>query len=555
MRLRLTASTLVLGLAVTACSGEKSAGDGGGTVIAGMGNDPSSLFPFLAQEETGFAVTDLVFEKLAAIGPSLSSVGDKEFSPRLAKSWDWSPDSLSITFHIDPAARFHDGTPVTANDVRYSFRIVKDTALGSPTTALVANIDSVSVSDSLTATFWFKRRTVTQFFDAVYQVTPVPEHVYGKVPVAQLRMSEVTRNPVGTGRFRFARYEPGVRVELVADTANFRGRPNLDRVIFMLAQAPTAASQSVLAGQMDFYVAFPIDQIDQLERSTVARPIVYQQNGYAFALFNAFARKSTTRPHPILSDVNVRRAASMAVDRASMLTNVFKTTGRLAYGPFPTGVPLSDSTIGPPAYDTTAAGKLLDDAGWKRGPDGVRTKNGRPLAIEILAPSTSLIRIRYAELMEAQLNRAGFRVEVVKAGGAEFGARAGSRDYDITILNVFTDPSVAGIQQFWSSSGIAAGSNFALYRNRTVDAALDSASWARTPDAMRGHVSRAFRQIIADAPAIWLYSSGTTAAVHRRIETAPLPRNGWWNSLAEWSIPADKRIDRDRVGLRPVANP
>jgi hypothetical protein len=118
--------------------------------------------------------------------------------------------------------------------------------------------------------------------------------------------------------------------------------------------------------------------------------------------------------------------------------------------------------------------------------------------------------------MEAQLNRAGFRVEVVKAGGAEFGARAGSRDYDITILNVFTDPSVAGIQQFWSSSGIAAGSNFALYRNRTVDAALDSASWARTPDAMRGHVSRAFRQIIADAPAIWLYSSGSTAGSRRR---------------------------------------
>jgi peptide/nickel transport system substrate-binding protein len=555
MRLRLTASALVLGLAISACSGEKSAGDGGGTVIAGMGTDPSSLFPFLAQDETGFAVNELVFEKLAAIGPSLSSVGDKEFSPRLAKSWDWSRDSLSITFHIDPAARFHDGRPVTANDVLYSFRIVKDPALGSAYTQLITNIDSVSVADSLTATFWFKRRTATQFFDAVYQVIPVPEHIYGKVPVAELKMSDVTRNPVGTGRFRFARYEPGVRVELVADTANFRGRPSLDRVIFMLAQAPTAASQAVLTGQMDFYVAFPIDQVDQLDSSKVARPIDYQQNGYAFAVFNAFARKSTSRPHPILSDLNVRRAASMALDRSAMLTNVFKTTGRLAYGPFPTGVPLSDSTIGAPPYDTTAAGKLLDDAGWKRGADGVRTKNGRPLTVEILAPATSLIRIRYAELMQEQLNRAGFRTEVAKAAGPDFGARIGSRDYDITILNVFTDPSVSGIQQFWSSSGAAAGSNFSLYRNRTVDAALDSASWAPTADAMRGHVSRAFRQIIADAPAIWLYSSGSTAAVNRRIETAPLPRNGWWNSLAEWSIPADKRIDRDRIGLRPAANP
>jgi peptide/nickel transport system substrate-binding protein len=542
---------------VAACSGDKTTagGDGGGTVIAGMGGDPSSLFPFLAQEETGFAVNDLVFERLAAIGPSLSSVGDKGFTPRLAKSWDWARDSMSITFHLNPAARFHDGTPVTAGDIRYAFRIIKDTTLGSSFTPLVTNIDSVTVVDSLTATVWYHRRTATQFFDAAYQLIPVPEHIYGKVPVAELKTSNITANPVGSGQFRFAKYEPGVRVELVADTANFLGRPKLDRVIFVLQQPPATAAQSVLAGQMDFYVAFPIDQVDRLETSTIARPIIYEQNGYAFAGFNMFARKSTTRPHPILSDVRVRRAASMSLDRAAMLTNIFKNTGRLAYGPFPTGVFLSDSTIGPPPYDTAAAGKLLDEAGWKRGSDGVRVKNGRPLAIEIMAPATSLPRIRYAELMQEQLNRVGFRVDISKAAGPDFGARIGSRDYDMMLLNVFTDPSVAGIQQFWSTSGIASGSNFELYQNRTVDAALDSATWAPTPEAMQRYVSRAFKQIIDDAPAVWLYSSGSTGAVNRRIETAPLPRNGWWNRLAEWSIPADKRIDRDRIGLRPAGTP
>ena len=94
-----------------------------------------------------------------------------------------------------------------------------------------------------------------------------------------------------------------------------------------------------------------------------------------------------------------------------------------------------------------------------------------------------------------------------------------------------------------------------LYKNRSVDAALDSATWAAKPDDRRRLVSRAFRQIIDDAPAVWLYSAGTTAAVNRRIETAPLPRDGWWNRLPEWSIPADKRIDRDRLGLRPAATP
>lgn len=553
MRLRLAASTVALGL-LAACAGDKSAGNGGGTVIAGMGTDPTSLFPFLAQDETGFAANDLMFEKLAAIGPSLSSVGDKDFTPRLAKSWDWARDSMSITFHLDPAARFHDGTPVTANDVRYSFRIVKDTALGSTFTTLIANIDSVTVGDSLTATVWYHRRTATQFFDAAYQLIPVPEHIYGKVPVAQLKTSDITRNPVGSGRFRFMRYEPGVRLELVADTANFLGRPKLDRVIFMLGQAPVSAAQAVLAGQMDFFVAFPIDQADRLDSSTVVRPVDYQANGYGFAILNTFARKSTTRPHPILGDVNVRRALSMSLDRRGMLTNVFKNTGRLAYGPFPTGVPLSDTTLAAPAYDTTAAGKLLDAAGWKRGPDGVRQKNGKPLTIEIATPATSVIRTRYADLMQAQLNRVGFRAEIDKVG-QDFGARLGSHDFDMIIMAVNTDPSISGIQQYWSTAAIPSGSNLALYSNRKVDADLDSASWALTPAAVHNYVSRAFKQIIDDAPAVWLYSAATTAAINRRIDAAPMPRNGWWNSLAEWSIPADKRIDRDRIGLRPAATP
>ena len=555
MRLRKAAFLSFAALTLAACSGDKSGGAGGGTLIAGMGTDPSSFLPSLVMDETGDAVTDLLFLKLAEIPANLSSVGDAGYKPRLAKSWDWSKDSLSITFHIDPAARWHDGTPVTAGDVRYTYGIIRDTTLGSGFTQLITNIDSVTVGDSLTATFWYHRRSLTQFFDAVYQVIPVPEHVYGKVPVRELGTSDVVRNPVGSGQFRLGKYEPNIRVELVADTANFLGRPKLDRVIFTLAQAPTAAAQQVLAGQMDFYIAFPVDQVDKLDSSKVVRPVPYEQNGYAFGGMNLFDRKSPTRPHPVLGDVNVRRALSMSLDLKSMLTNVFKTSGRAAYGPFPTGVPLSDSTIGVPAYDTAAAAKLLDDAGWKRGANGVRMKNGRPLSIEIVVGATSITRGRYADLMQEQLNRAGFKVEVARAAGAEFGARMGKRDYDIILINVFTDPAVAGIQQFWATAGMQSGTNFLRYQNRAVDAALDSATWARTPDAMHKYVSSAFRQIIADAPAVWLYSATTTAAVNRRFDDIELPRDGWWGRIPEWSIPADKRIDRDKVGLAPAAKP
>ena len=114
---------------------------------------------------------------------------------------------------------------------------------------------------------------------------------------------------------------------------------------------------------------------------------------------------------------------------------------------------------------------------------------------------------------------------------------------------------MAGIQQYWSSAGAKAGSNFLLYRNRAVDAALDSASVELKPDAMRRQVSRAFKQIIDDAPAVWIYTASTVAAASRRIDIPDLPHDGWWGSLPEWSSPADKRIARDRVGLRPATTP
>lgn len=555
MRNRIAALALAAAVVVSGCSDNKAGGDGGGTVIIALGSDPGSLFPLLVTDEAADATTDLLFLKLADIGPDLASVGDAGFKPRLAKSWDWSRDSLQITFHLDPAARFHDGTPVTGGDVRYSFRLAKDTTLGSGFPPLIANIDSVSVPDSLTAKFWYRRRSPSQFFDAVYQIAPVPEHVYGKIPVADIKTSEITRHPVGSGRFRFVKWEPGVRLELVADTANFLGRPKIDRVIFIPGQAPTSTAASVLAGEMDFFASFPIDQVDQLDSSSVARPIPYVQNGYGYMGMNQFDRKSKTRPHPVLSDVNVRRAISMSIDRQAMLTNVFKTSGRLAYGPFPTGVVLSDTTVATPPYDTAKAGAMLDAAGWKRGPDGVRVKNGRPLAIELMVPTTSLIRLRYADLIEGQLSRAGFKVEVAKAAGPEFAARQAARDYDMAMITINVDASVAGIQQYWSSGAISSGFNYMLYRNRVVDASLDSAAVALDPAVMRRNVSRAFRQIVDDVPAVWLYTASTVSAANRRIEIPSLPRDGWWGDIPEWSIPADKRIDRDRVGLRPGATP
>src|SRR5262249_31349371 len=260
---------------------------------------------------------------------------------------------------------------------------------------------------------FFKKRLPEQFYDVAYQLFIVPEHVYGKVPLEALRTSEVIKTPVGSGRFRFVKWEPGVRLELVADTANFRGRPKLDRVIFKPYTDPSEAAAQILAGQADFIQAYPIDRISELDSSKFARALTVPTQQYTFLGMNPFVPRSTRRePHPIFADVRVRRALSMAVDRRAMLRNVFGDLGRIGYGPFPMGLTTSDSTLRLPPYDTVAAAALLDSAGWRRGANGMRSKNGRPLRFSTLVLSTSVPRTKYAVLLQEAFRRLGARADI-----------------------------------------------------------------------------------------------------------------------------------------------
>jgi peptide/nickel transport system substrate-binding protein len=550
-------SFLPLGIAVLlggcdAGTGSDSSGtaDVGGTVVLASAGDADFLFPSLTFTGTGRAVSDLVFDKLAEIGPELNTVGDKGFTPRLASRWDWASDSLSIAFHLDPRARWHDGRPVRASDVKFSFDVTRDPAVGSPVAPLIGGIDSISVRDSLTPVVWYRQRTPEQFYDFVYQIMVVPKHVYGAVPRAQLKTSDLMRKPVGSGRFRFVRWEPGVRVEIAADTANYRGRAKLDRVIWSISSDPGAALAKVLAGDADFWEALPAEQVGRLSSSgSDLRAQSYPGLQHAAMGMNLRDR-SSERPHPIFGDVRVRRALSMAVDRRAMLRNVFDTLGKISYGPFPRSLAVADTTIALPPYDVAHANALLDSAGWRTTPGGVRQKDGRPMEFGLLVPQSSKARMAYAVLLQQQLGGVGAKVSLDPVDFPTFMARLGARGFDAAMLGLNTDPSPSGARQAWHSvSAVKGGTNYVSYTNPRFDALLDSAISSFDPAATKVYARRAYQTLADDAPAIWLYDVLTMAAVHRRVRTPGMRADGYWAGLADWHIPASERIARDRAGL------
>jgi peptide/nickel transport system substrate-binding protein len=545
---------------LAACEGAeapKSTGPTGGTFIFAAPGDPLDLFPAFVTDVNANVVADLVFDHLADISRELTTTVDKTFSPRLARSWTWAPDSLSITFSLDPRARWHDGKPVTASDVRYSLRVFTDPKAASPVAPLLSNVDSVSAKDSLTAVVWFKKHTPEQFYDIAYQLYIVPEHVYGSIPLDSLRMSSAARAPVGSGQFRFVRWDRDVRIELIADTGNYHGRPGFDRIITIPTTDAATRRTQVLTGQADYTQNFAVDLLTQLDSSKVARSLFVPALQYAFMGMNLFAPKSTGQPHPLFGDVRVRRALSMAIDRAAILQSVFNGKGLTARGPFPMTLSAADSTLTAPRYDTVAAGALLDSAGWRRGANGMRSKRGAPMRFKLMFPAASVPRQKYAVFIQDQLRRLGAQVELEGVDTKVFtetiqpgGKTAGNFD---AVLHAFsTDPSPTGMRQNWGSAGISPqGQNILRYSNAKVDALVDSMAASFDPAKMKQYASRAFQQIMDDAPAIWLYDVSEIDAVNRRIAVGPLRADGWWHTLAEWSIPPDKRIARDSIGLTP----
>ena len=552
--MRRTLLPFVALVSLAACrSNERAAGTAatGGTVIMATSGDASSIFPPYVQDITGAAVRDQIYDRLAEIGDGLNTVGDAGFQPRLATRWEWAKDSLSIAFHLDPRARWHDGTPVRASDVRFSFDLFQDTTVASSVAPLITNIDSVSVRDSLTPVVWYKQRRPEQFYDFVYQIYIMPEHVFGKVPRNQLRTADVTRKAVGTGRFRLARWDAGQRIELVADTTNYRGRAKLDRVIWSVSPDFGTALAQLMSGQADFFDIIPPELVPRVDSSRTLHTIPYPALQYAYMGMNLHDPKQLSRPHPIFGDRRVRRALSMALDRKAMLQNVFGSQGKLSHGPFPSSIGVADTNLVMIPYDTAAASALLDSAGWtETTPGGVRQKNGRPLRFPLLVLVSSKSRMAYAVLIQNQLRKVGVQADLdqVQAGVAY--QRQISHDFDAALIAQGMGPSPGEFKQQWGSEGAPkGGQNYVGYMSRTFDAYVDSALATTDPSKTRAYMARAFQTAIDDAPAVWLYDISTIAGAHRRIQLAPMRADAWWAHLADWSIPPDARIDRDRIGL------
>jgi len=522
-------------LAFVACGDRPSTSPTGGTIVVGVRAAPERIHPAFAISTTERLLVDVLYERLARLGPDLDPANEAGFVKELATAWAWSADSSSVTFTLDPAARWHDGQPVRASDVAFSFAFVADPVVGSPSRSDLAGVDSVVANDSLTVTAWFNSRSAVRFHDLVMGLVPFPAHVWATRPREVASTDSLLRHPIGNGRFAFAGPFDPQEVVLLADSTHPRGRPRVDRLLVRAAPDPATNLARLRTGEVHVLDQLAPDAVLAIAADTTLVVRSGAAFDYGYLQFNLWVG-GTDAPHPVLSDLTVRQALTRGTSRTAIVRAVYDTFAVVAAGPFVSQQFGADNSLRT-RVDPAVADAMLDGAGWRRAEDGMRARNGTPLRLRVLVPTSAAPRIKIAEILQEQWRAIGVDLQIELLEPATMGERMRQRDFEAVIASIRTSVTPSGLRQSWGSAGAQPGGrNVGRYRSAAFDAQVDSAFATPQAATARRHFSRAYATLLEDAPAIFLYEASTIVAMDRRITAPPIRGDAWWFDLASWGM-------------------
>jgi peptide/nickel transport system substrate-binding protein len=504
------------------------------TVVIAATGDPSQLLPPLAVETVARDIGDQVYERLADLAPGAAPIDSTAYRPALATRWE-RLDSLTWRFHLRPGARWQDGVPVTAGDVRFSFEAFSDSQLDAPARPYLANRVAVHTEDSTTVVVRFAQPSAEQLYDATYHVRVIPRHIWSGKPKETWAADTAIGDLVGSGPYRVEAWKRGEFLRLVADSAA-REPPALRRVIWRFASDPDAALNLVLSHEADLLETVgAANRGERVSHDPELRLVRYPSATYGFLGYR-ISGGPRGQPHPVFGDVATRRALALAVDRATLARSAFGPDAKAPPGPMSQLLWIWDEGIRTIPFDTAEADRALVAAGWRRAAPGKpRQRGGRALAFDILVPSTSPTRRQLAVALQAMWQGVGAAVTVTAVDFPVFQERLGHGSFDAFIGAWLDEPSPRGLADQWTRAGWDA-LNFGHYANPAFDSLFARAGRSRDVAESRRLYREAMDTLNADAPALFLYAPANLAAVSRRIQGVEIDPYSWLSGLRSWRI-------------------
>jgi peptide/nickel transport system substrate-binding protein len=549
---------VALGLALGACGGDgadrPAAGKGGandegvgaghptftgaapgGTMIFLAEGDADDLNPLTFDNTQSYQVVHLLFRALARRDSTLSN-----YTPDLLERWE-RPDSATVILKVRPNLKWHDGQPVTAEDIVFTIQRQQDSATASPRQADVAGVESVRAVDPQTVEVKLNR-TGPSTVNALLEVIPIPRHLLQNVQPAQMRFNAFSQKPVGNGLFRFGSWTKGQQITVEANPDAPEGRPALDRIVIRVVPDATARLTQLLNGEADAMKISP-EQRAQLQNGRGVRLETAAQVRPGWIAFNQ-------QKAPV-NDAAVRRAFLMAINRPQIVQAQFGEQGTPALSPIPPGLREHNADVRPIPADPNGAKQLLEQAGWRdANGDGIREKGGQPLRIEVEVSSADQMRKDMLVFMQQQLRQAGIDLQIREMERASWVERLRGRQFTASFWGWGWGPGVMGPNAemlFHTRSIPPNGANFAGYSNPKADALIDSILVENDTTRARGMWKQLEQQVVDDAVYAPVFLDPEFYAVNQRFANVKFRGPEWWEDAIYWSIPENRRLPRDRA--------
>lgn len=505
--------------------------NGNKTIVLAMTNAYETLNPFGSSGNYTDIISDMVFDRLV-----VSNI-DGSCDERLAERYEVESDRSAITFYLNKNAKFHDGVPVTADDVVFSARLnsnphflsLKRNSMryfaGTDDSGLELSPGSLRVEkvDDYAVKFVFKRpineETILTLFNRYFYV--VPKHVYGKYTPEQLSAGDLWKNNmVGSGPLKYESSVDGERVEFTVNKDYYLGGINCDRVILRVVESSQLLS-GLLAGEIDVVVGGGLASIPLSDW-----PAVLEENdivgysgrtyGYQAMIVNMKSKK--------LASPKIRNAINMAINRELLTEALMEGEASVMYGMYQNYHPYYKVGLEEPVYNPEKAKRQLEEAGY----DFSQT-------LDLIVPIGNEIRIQSTVLIQQDLAAIGVKTNITQYDFATLMQKMRTAEFDLGMCGSAgsVDPSEPYVWLNWQ--GVT---NFPCLYDDTYSVMFEDATYELDPAARKDKFARIQAYEMEDSPIIYLYSQNSLLAYNsKRVSNMDPDKFGQLNwCIWDWKV-------------------
>ncbi len=446
----------------------------------GIFHSPTGTFhPAYATNSYDYYVSRFVFETLLRFGP------DGKFEPCLAEKWSASEDGTVFTFVLRDGVKFHDGTPLTAEDVKYSIEYVGFPDYNGARASFISAIKGVKdfkegktkdlagikVLDQNTIQITTEKTYSSGFLRFGTNFEIFPKHIWENVEVGKAQeATELMRHPIGTGPFKMTEYVPDQYVTFTHFDEYWGGAPKLGKIILIKTNQDTAQAQ-LFRGE-----------IDQIYPGSITKAEADQFEAHGMIISevprNAYQYMTVNLTMPAFQDKRVRQAIAYAVNRQGVVDSFLEGHGEVANNPYPSTFWAHPDGMNEYEYNPQKALELFKAAGWEyRADENKMYIDGKPAKFLLTYSKGNVVREKCAALFQQNLKDVGIEIELQLM---EFGVMYDEdkrSDYEISLVGQGSEND-GDLSKFYYSAfiqpkGDNSGSNWIRYKNPEIDQLID----------------------------------------------------------------------------------